>query len=65
MAIEDLPNIVLPFTEEQIDAGAEALRQLEQGGRLLRAWEHLPYIVQRKWREKSLTVLHAAFPQVS
>lgn len=43
-----------------IDAGAEALRQLEQGGRLLRNWDALPNYDKLKWRKKAQTVLRAA-----
>lgn len=62
MTIEDLPKSDLPFTDDQVDAGAEALREKEQGGRLLRSWDALPNADKRKWRVKSLAVLHAAFP---
>jgi hypothetical protein len=44
----------------QIDAGAEALRQYEQGGRILRKWEDLPNSDKRKWRDKATVVLRAA-----
>jgi len=55
-------RIVEP-TAKQIDAGAEALRQHEQGGRILREWEVLPNGDKKKWRIKSQLVLRAAFDQ--
>lgn len=48
------------FTTEQIDAGAEALRQHEQGGRKLNFWVTLPNSTKRKWRDKAMAVLNAA-----
>lgn len=47
-------------TQEEIDRGANALRQIEQGGRLLRSWEALPNSDKKKWRAKSEAVLRAA-----
>lgn len=47
------------ITQSQIDAGAEALRQREQGGRVLRKWDALPN-GDKKWREKAEIVLRAA-----
>jgi hypothetical protein len=47
------------FTQEQIDAGAEALRQHEQGGKRLNSWSLLPNSIKRKWRDKAITVLNA------
>lgn len=47
--------------ENEIDAGAEALRQVEQGGRLLRKWADLPPSDKKKWIEKSRIVLVAAY----
>jgi len=43
----------------QIDAGAEALRQHEHGGRLLRTWGSLPNVDKKKWRIKVQLVLRA------
>ncbi len=51
------------FTLAQIDAGAEALRQREQGGRILRSWDSLPNSAKKKWREKAETVLRAALKE--
>lgn len=48
------------FTQEQVDAGAEALRQYEQGGRLLRSWEMLSDAEKKKWHKKAEAVLKAA-----
>ncbi len=48
------------FSDRKIDAGAEALRQLEQGGRILRSWDDLPNSDKKKWRNKSKAVLTAA-----
>lgn len=50
-------------TARQIDAGAEALRQHEQGGRILRPWADLPNCDKKKWRIKAQTVLRSAFDQ--
>lgn len=47
-------------TPEQIDAGAAALRQHEQGGRILRPWESLPNCDKKKWQKKAQIVLRAA-----
>lgn len=47
-------------TAQEIDAGAEALRQHEQGGRILRAWSELPNGDKKKWQIKSQIVLRAA-----
>ena len=46
-------------TDAQINAGAEALRRVEQGGRILREWHQLPVSTQKKWREKAKAVLAA------
>lgn len=46
--------------DAEIEAGAEALRQREQGGRILRAWADLPNTDKRKWRDKAAVVLYAA-----
>lgn len=50
-------------TAKEIDAGAEALRQHEQGGRILRPWDVLPNSDKKKWRVKSQLVLRAASDQ--
>lgn len=47
------------WSQKDIDRGAEALRQHEQGGRLLRGWSDLPNNDRKKWREKSELVLRA------
>lgn len=47
-------------TDPEIDRGAEALRQLEQGGRLLRSWNSLRPSEKRKWLDKAGAVLRAA-----
>ena len=49
-----------PFTAEDVDAGAEALRQLEQGGKKLTVWRDLPNTTKNKWRAKAKAVLLAA-----
>lgn len=46
-------------THEQIEAGADALRKSEQGGRLLRKWDDLPNGTKAKWRNKAKLVLDA------
>ena len=50
-------------TARQIDAGAEALRQHCQGGRILRPWDALPNGDKKKWRVKAQLVLRSAFDQ--
>lgn len=47
-------------TNTQIDAGADALRQHEQGGSISRAWGDLPNTAKKKWQMKALIVLLAA-----
>lgn len=51
-------------TESEIDRGAQALRRLEQGGRVIRQWSDLPLNVKRKWRDKARVVLKAALSPV-
>ena len=46
--------------EEMIDAGAKALREHMQAGKLLLKWSSLPNSRKKKWREYSALVLHAA-----
>jgi len=48
------------ITDAEIDAGADALRKIEQSGKNLRDWVVLPRATKNKWREKSLEVLLAA-----
>lgn len=43
-------------SQKQIDTGADALRRVEQGGRLLRKWDDLPNATKEKWRAKAKTV---------
>lgn len=47
-------------TGEEIDAGAEALRQHDQGGKKLRPWAELPNSAKRKWRDRASIVFSAA-----
>jgi hypothetical protein len=47
-------------TSAQIDAGAEVLRNYEQGGRIHRPWGELPNGDKKKWRIKAQLVLGAA-----
>lgn len=47
------------WSQKDIDCGAEALRQHEQGGRVLRSWGNLPNSDRKKWREKVELVLRA------
>jgi hypothetical protein len=47
-------------TEDQIDAGAKALRELQQAGKRLNEWSTLPNSTKKKWREYSSVVLKAA-----
>lgn len=53
----------MTFTEKQIDAGGEALRQFEQAGKNLNFWATLPNSTKRKWRDKALIVLNAALSE--
>jgi hypothetical protein len=49
--------------EAEIDAGAKALRNRQQGdirGQDLKAWELLPNAAKRKWRDYAACVLNAA-----
>lgn len=48
------------MTEQQIDAGAKALRETLQAGKKLNAWETLPNSTKRKWRDYARIVLAAA-----
>ena len=48
------------FDEKQIDAGANALRQCQQGGKKLTPWFDLPNATKKKWREYAKIVLTAA-----
>ena len=47
-------------TDQEIDRGGEALRNKEQGGRLLRSWNGLQPSEKRKWLDRAKTVLQAA-----
>ena len=46
--------------DQEIDRGAKALRQEEQGGKLLREWDGLRPSEKRKWINKAKIVLRAA-----
>jgi hypothetical protein len=50
------------WTQEQIDAGADALRRRLMSGRALRDWDDLPNPTKRTWRDHAVTVLDAAGP---
>jgi hypothetical protein len=47
-----------------IDAGAEALRQRMQGGKLLTEWDRLPNATKNKWREYARIVCEAAIVEI-
>lgn len=47
------------MNQDEIDAGADALRRFEQGGKRLRLWDQLPNGVKNRWREKANIVLDA------
>ena len=47
------------FNEEQIDAGAKALREHDMKGRITRPWDQVPKSDKKKWREKASVVLWA------
>jgi hypothetical protein len=47
-------------TISEIERGAEALRNYQQKGRLLRKWSDLPNGAKKKWLQKSEIVLRAA-----
>lgn len=49
-----------PVTKYEIEAGARALRERMQAGRITRAWPDLPNSDKRKWREHAACVLRAA-----
>lgn len=46
--------------ENEIDAGAQALRQRQTSGRIMRSWSQLPPSDKRKWRDYAACVLTAA-----
>lgn len=46
--------------DEEIDAGAQALRGRLQSGKRLNDWETLPNSTKRKWRDHAACVLTAA-----
>lgn len=47
-------------SEAEIDAGAAALRERMQSGRITRPWDALPKSDKRKWRDYAAVVLTAA-----
>mgnify|MGYP001596778522 CR=1 FL=1 len=48
------------FPENEIDAGAQALRDRQQSGKRLNDWSTLPNSAKRKWRDHAACVLSAA-----
>lgn len=48
------------ITQDQIDAGAQALRERNMAGRITRPWADLPNHDKAKWRNQAETVLRAA-----
>ncbi len=46
--------------DEEIDAGAQALRSRLQSGKRLNDWKTLPSSTKRKWRDHASCVLSAA-----
>lgn len=46
--------------DEQLDAGAKALREYEMEGKITRDWADIPKAQKRKWWAKSAIVLAAA-----
>jgi hypothetical protein len=50
----------MTYSEADLDAGADALRRHEQGGKMLRHWDQLPKATKDKWRCKAQAVLDAA-----
>lgn len=48
------------ITEDEIDAGAQALRDRQMAGRITRPWEKVPKSERRKWRDHACVVLAAA-----
>ena len=46
--------------DEQIEAGAKALRERMQSGRITRPWNALPNSDKLKWRDHAAVVLTAA-----
>jgi hypothetical protein len=47
-------------TEQEIDAGAKALRERQMAGRITQPWHVLPNSAKRKWRDHASVVLCAA-----
>lgn len=47
-------------SEEEIDAGAKALRARQMSGKKLNDWATLPSSTKRKWRDHAACVLTAA-----
>lgn len=46
--------------ENEIDAGAQALRSRQMAGRILTPWNSLPNSAKRKWLDHAACVLTAA-----
>ena len=51
---------IVSYTDDQLDAGANALRFAELGTYILLPWEQLPNSTKIKWRNKARAVLDAA-----
>lgn len=47
-------------TKDEIEAGAQALRERQQAGRITREWSKLPKSEKLKWQLHAETVLRAA-----
>ena len=52
--------MAIVVTEQEIDAGAQALRNRMQDGKRLNEWHTLPKSTKQKWREHAACVLTAA-----
>jgi hypothetical protein len=50
----------MTVTENEIEAGAQALRYRQQSGKRLNDWCTLPNSAKRKWRDHAACVLEAA-----
>ena len=51
----------MTVSEEEIEAGARALRDRQMVGRITRSWQSLPRSDKRKWRDHAACVLTAAY----
>ncbi|RWR30528.1 hypothetical protein D2T29_12720 [Sinirhodobacter populi] len=60
LSLTSLLKAKTEITDTMIEAGAQALRERQQAGRITREWGQLPNSDKRKWREHAEAVLRAA-----